>query len=332
MGKVRIKTIGIEEVEKKQKDKAKKRKEAKKEKKTAKGAHGGERVVSMAPSEEELEKIKIEEEKPATKSDLATTQTAKEVEAQKPKARPTRQRSHHYKEKLALIDRKKTYGLSEALELLKSASWRTKFDGTVELHINTIDKGLSGQVTLPHGTGKQTRVAIADDKIIEDIAKGKIDFDILLAHPEMMPKLAKVAKILGPRGLMPNPKNGTITDAPEKLAEKFTAGQINFRTESQAPIIHLSVGKLSMKDDELVDNITTILVAIGSGKIKNVTLKSTMSPGIKLDLASNQITSNTVPPSIAPPPKSRSLILSSLKKSHPQRIAKRTESLKIAVT
>lgn len=276
MGKVRVKTLGIEELEEKQKAKEKKRKEGKVQKKLAKGAHGGERVISMAPTEEELVKI-------ATTETPAVTEDA---EKKKIKARPPRERSRRYKEKLKLVDRKKTYPPASALELLKSASWQNKFDGTVELHINTLEKGLSGQVTFPHGTGKKVMVAIADDKIIEEVEKGKINFDVLVSHPSMMGKLARVAKVLGPRGLMPNPKNGTISETPEELVKKFAKGQINFKTESQAPIIHLTIGKLSMKDQELTENITTIIRAIGTSKIKNVTLKSTMSPGIKLDFSS----------------------------------------------
>ncbi|MBI1918999.1 50S ribosomal protein L1, partial [Candidatus Microgenomates bacterium] len=122
------------------------------------------------------------------------------------------------------------------------------------------------------------------DELIEEVQGGKINFDILLAHPSIMGKLAKVAKILGPRGLMPNPKAGTISENPEETAQKFAKGQIQFKTEAQAPIMHLSIGKLSMKDDELTDNIRALLTSIGSAKIKNITLKSTMSPGIKVSI------------------------------------------------
>lgn len=273
MGKVRVKTIGVEEIEDKQKEKAKVKKEQKQARKTAKGAHGGERVVSMAPTEEEL---------------LAITQAQKlsvSGESSKSKIkRLPRVRSRRYRETLTLVGKNKTYPLSEALELLRRVSL-AKFDGTVELHINVAEKGLSGQLILPHGSGKKTRVKIASDQVVEDIQNGRIDFDILLSSPSMMPKLAKVARVLGPRGLMPNPKNGTISQDPEKLAKKFEAGQTYFRTESQAPIIHLSVGKVSMKDSELAENIQSVFSAIDAGKIKNVTLKSTISPGIKISIS-----------------------------------------------
>ncbi|MBI2034125.1 MAG: 50S ribosomal protein L1 [Candidatus Levybacteria bacterium] len=195
-----------------------------------------------------------------------------------------RTRSKRYDVAAKLVDKTKKYSLSEALALLPKLHI-AKFDESIELHINTLEQGVSGIVSLPHGTGKKIRVVIADDKLIEDIIKEKINFDILLAEPSMMAKLAKVAKILGPRGLMPNPKNGTITANPEDAIKKFKAGQIRFKTETKAPIIHLTVGKISFGEKKLTDNITTILNAVQKQKIKNVTLKSTMSPGIKLDIS-----------------------------------------------
>jgi len=126
------------------------------------------------------------------------------------------------------------------------------------------------------------RVAVADEKLIEEIESGKIDFDILLASPSIMPKLARLAKILGPRGLMPNPKNGTITDNPEALIKKYEAGQINIKTEAKAPVIHLAVGKMSFGEKKLADNIESAVNAIKKENIQKIVLKSTMSPGIKI--------------------------------------------------
>jgi large subunit ribosomal protein L1 len=127
-------------------------------------------------------------------------------------------------------------------------------------------------------------VAIADDKLIAEVEKGIINFDVLVAEPAMMAKLAKVAKVLGPRGLMPNPKNGTITPKPEEVAKKYAGGQINFKTEAKAPIIHLTVGKVSFGPAKLTDNIEALIAAIKKPNIVNVTLKSTMSPGLKLKI------------------------------------------------
>ena len=272
MGKIRVKTLGIEEAEKKQKQEAKKKAEAKK---LVKGTKGGERIVAVGPSEEEL--AKLEQVEKVEK--VVKVEKPKSPKSSKSAVRKTRPKN--YQAVAKLVDRSKTYPLLDALTLLEKLK-TAKFDETVELHINTVELGITASTTLPHGSGKKIRVAIADDKIIESVAKGKIDFDVLLADPSMMPKLARVAKFLGPRGLMPNPKNGTITNSPKELAKKYEAGQIQFKTESKAPIMHLSVGKLSFGQKKLEENVKTVLAAVRAEKIRNVTLKSTMSPGIKI--------------------------------------------------
>ena len=223
MGKVRVKTIGLPEEEEIEKKKAKQKKEAKKLTK-APGAKGGERVVAIGPSEEEIEKSLEESTKDQQKTEEKASEE-KKSKGKKEKFIKKKGRSQRYKNNLLSVDRTKTYSLNEALELL-SKFQKSKFDETVELHLNTVRNGISGTVTLPHGTGKSTKVAVADDVLLSEIEKGKINFDILVATPDMMPKLAKVAKILGPRGLMPNPKNGTITSKPQELVKKFEAGQI----------------------------------------------------------------------------------------------------------
>jgi len=274
MGKIRVKTFGDEESEQKQKEEEQKRKAAKKTTK-APGMKGGERVVSVGPSEEELAALEVAE----VKAEEAPKEEKKHKRVKEQKAF----HSEKYEKLLEEVDRTKNYVLSEALELLGNLQ-RKSFDETVELHINTIATGISGQITLPHGTGKTTRVAIADDKLIAEVEKGIINFDVLVAEPAMMAKLAKVAKVLGPRGLMPNPKNGTITPKPEEVAKKYAGGQINFKTEAKAPIIHLTVGKISFGPAKLTDNIEALIAAIKKPNIVNVTLKSTMSPGLKLKI------------------------------------------------
>jgi large subunit ribosomal protein L1 len=275
MGKIKIRTLGDESLENKQKEKSKIKAQ---EKKFVKGTKGGERVVAVGPSEEELARVQI-----------SSAPTDNEQEKSKPKkvvAKKAKKASSHsksYQAVLTKLDRSKKYKLSEALALLEKLI-RSKFDETVELHINTIETGISGSITLPHGTGKQIKVAIADDELLAKVAAGKIDFDILLAAPVMMPKLARVAKILGPKGLMPNPKNGTLTKDPEKLSLSFAKGQINFKTELKAPIMHLIVGKMSFGAKKLSENILAMIEAVKKEKIRNVTLKSTMSPGIKLEI------------------------------------------------
>ncbi len=273
MGKIRVKVIGDEEQEQKQKKDARKKKEAKKaaEDKAVKGQEPVIEAVenTATPSQDtKAVKEKIKESKKTVKKTATTA----------------RQRSKRYQTTRVLVDKNKKYSLSQALELLPKLKLST-FDETVELHINTTETGFSGTVSLPHGSGKPTKVAIASDSVIAKIEKGVIDFDVLIAPPSMMPKLAKVARVLGPKGLMPNPKNGTISDKPEDVAKKFEGGQMRFKTESKAPVIHMSVGKLSFGDRKLSENILTAVKAVQTSRIKKAVLKSTMSPGIKLDFS-----------------------------------------------
>lgn len=286
MGKVRAAVIGDEELEQKQKEEAEKRRlakiEAAKAAGQAKKAAEAEHVISKE-SENSPEEV-------STDSGDDKEQPKKKVVVKKESQRVA-PRSSKYLTSAKLIDKSKQYPVKEALSLVEKAHI-AKFDETVELHVNTLTTGVSGQVTLPHGTGKQTRVAIlqpakdpkAADDLLKQIEAGKIDFDVLVATPDAMPRLAKVARVLGPKGLMPNPKAGTVTPKPEEVAAKFAGGQMNFKTEAKAPIIHLSVGKLSFGADKLAENIHVALKAIKSENIKKVVVKSTMSPAVKLAL------------------------------------------------
>lgn len=276
MGKIKIRTLGTE-LEEQEKEKQKKKHQVKKSVRVP-GMKGGERVVAVGPTEEEMARLSSEENKKT-----ATTEPQKKTEAlKKKKVRPQRMRSKRYQAVASLVDRNKTYGLSEALELLEKM--KRIQDETVELHINTLSTGISETTTLPHGTHKKTRVAVASDTLISEVEKGIVAFDVLLADPQMMPKLAKVARILGPKGLMPNPKAGTVTSNPESLAKKFEAGQLRIKTEAKAPIIHVSVGKVSFGKEKLSDNIDAVLTAVKKENIKKVVLKSTMSPAIKVNI------------------------------------------------
>ncbi len=281
MGKIRIKTIGVQDKEEQEKKKAKEKREIKKTVK-APGLKGGERVVAVGPSQEELEKI-VEQAQEEKKTSEEKPYSAKASKSKKEKFAKAKVRSKKYQTSAQIFDKTKAYSIAEALEVLAKFQ-KAKFDETVELHLNTVRTGIFASLTLPHGTGKATKVVIADDKLIAEIETGKLDFDILLAKPDMMPKLAKVAKILGPKGLMPNPKNGTITQNPQDLIKKYEAGQISIKTEAKAPLIHLSVGKFSFGDKKLADNISTILKAVKQENIQKIALKSTMSPAIKIKL------------------------------------------------
>lgn len=226
-------------------------------------------------------------------------QTIEPKEAVVPRAK----RSKKYLAQAAKIDKQKNYPLDEAIALVKETSY-TKFDGTIEAHVSLAQKETLRQpLVLPHGTGKSPKVLVlaagtkaseasqagadhvGSEEFIEKIAKGWLDFAAIVATPEMMPKIARVAKILGPKGLMPNPKTGTITDNPALLVKEIKNGRIELRSENQAPVVHLAVGKTSFTKEQLAANLKTLVETIGPAKINRLTLAATMGPGIRVDLA-----------------------------------------------
>ena len=278
--------MGDETEEKEQKRRAQARrqtKDSKKQKVEGVGLKGGQRVAVIEGTDinPEFKKLIEEVESGEKKSGKARSGSARQKKA--------RVRSKRYVEAASLVDKTKTYPLTDAVSLVKKTSL-TKFDGSVELHINLNPaslgekKDMRGSVSLPHGTGKQVRVVVADDTVIADVTAGKINFDILVAHPSMMPRLARVARILGPKGLMPNPKTGTVTEDTTKRARELSTGKVNFKTEPDQPLIHLLVGKVSFEDKKLEDNVTAILDAVGRGKIAKATLTATMGPGVKVQI------------------------------------------------
>ena len=284
MGKGRIKTIGVEEEENKQKKQAAKRAEKKREEKIEAASQAN----SVDPEAESQKNPSAEE---TTESDAPKEKVAKQKKPSKYKTKKAQKHSASYLAIAKLIDKNKKYSTLEALSILLTTK-TAKFDETIELHINTNEKGVSGRVILPHGVGKEIKVEIADvtvdpkhvEDLIKKISNGQIDFDILIASPDTMPKLASVARFLGPRGLMPNPKNGTISTKPKEALKQFEGGQIHFKTEPKFPIIHMSVGKVSFGEKKLAENIKELIQSIKSKNIKSITLKSTMSPGIKISI------------------------------------------------
>lgn len=214
------------------------------------------------------------------------------------------------------VDREKLYGLAEAVSLVKGAA-TAKFDETVEVAVNLgvdprhADQMVRGVVELPHGTGKAVRVAVfakaskADEAkaagadivgaedLLESIQTGKIDFDRCIASPDMMGLVGRVAKILGPRGLMPNPKLGTVTVDVASAVRAAKAGQVQFRVE-KAGIIHAGIGKASFDEGKLVENVRAFVDAIQKAKptgakgtyMQKVSLSSTMGPGLKISISS----------------------------------------------
>ncbi|MFH1967609.1 MAG: hypothetical protein ABIJ03_03810 [Patescibacteria group bacterium] len=198
------------------------------------------------------------------------------------KKKPSRQRSKRYLAGRSIVDRTKEYDSFAAVELVKKLS-HVKFDATITADINCLSVGDQTNVTLPHSTGSSVKIAIVDDDLLAKIAQGEMDFDVLLSAPAFMPKLAKLARILGPKGLMPNPKNGTITDKPEIKKKELEQGGMTVRTERKTPVTHVIVGKISMDTKELVENINALINALSHKAIK-LTLSATMSPGVKVKL------------------------------------------------
>ena len=253
-------------------------------------------------------KTEIPEEKIAPVEGAAKSSVAKNIKTVKAGTtkKPTQKaHSKKYQEASKLIDKLKAYLAKEALDLLSKTS-TTRFDPTVEVHLNVNDKNLKGRVNFPHSIGakKEKRYLVFSEKKTEgtknvtwgnqnsiaELESGKLkpgrDFDAVISTPKFMPQLAKVAKILGPRGMMPNPKAGNITDDPAKILSQKDDGYCEFKTDPTAPIIHTKIGKLSAKQEALEENLKALIGAIGPTKIKKAIIKSTMSPAIKLDPSS----------------------------------------------
>jgi len=215
------------------------------------------------------------------------------------------------------IDKKKVYSVNEALKLVKSTT-NAKFDETVEVAMNMnldtrkADQQLRGAVVLPNGTGKTQRVLVlakgdqaknakdaaadfvGDMDLIDKIEKENwFDFDVIIATPEMMPMLGKIGKVLGPKGLMPNPKTGTVTTDTKKAVEDIKKGKVEFRTDSFGNI-HGIIGKASFDEKKLEENLNTFVntilklkpATVKGNYIKSISVSSTMGPGIKIDLNS----------------------------------------------
>jgi large subunit ribosomal protein L1 len=220
-----------------------------------------------------------------------------------------------YRANLEKVDRESTYSPTEAVRIIKDFD-TPKFDETVEVHIRTglnvrhAEQQLRGTIALPHGLGKEMTVAVfakgdkareaeeagADHVGAEDLAgrveEGFTDFDVAIATPDMMPVVGRLGRILGPRGLMPNPKLGTVTPNVAQAVRSAKAGQVQFRVE-KAGIVHAGVGKASFAPDLLRANVRALVDAVNRAKpsgakgtyLKRVALSSTMGPGIRIDVA-----------------------------------------------
>lgn len=225
-------------------------------------------------------------------------------------------RSKRYTESKALIDSKKLYTPDEAVELVKKTA-TTKFESSVEVHVRLgidvkqSDQQIRATITFPHSTGKTKKIAafvpeakqkeakeagadmVGAEDLIDEIAKtNKVDFDIAVATPDMMPKLAKIAKVLGPKGIMPNPKTDTVGSNVKKLVEDLKKGKVAYKNDAQG-IVHQAIGKTSLNASALLENFQSLIESLRKHKpssakglyFKSVTLSSTMGPGIKVDVS-----------------------------------------------
>lgn len=225
-------------------------------------------------------------------------------------------RGKNYQEAEKLIDKTKQYNIAEAVTLLKEVS-KAKFDETVEIAYRLgvdpkkADENIRGAVVLPHGTGKTQRVLvfakgdkvkeaeeagadyIGDADVIQKINDGWFDFDVIVATPDMMAEVGKLGRVLGPKGLMPNPKTGTVTFEVEKAVNDIKAGKVEYRVDKSANL-HVPIGKVSFEDGQLVENFEAIMDTIVKVKpqaskgvyVRNVSIASTMGPGIKINVSS----------------------------------------------
>jgi len=222
-------------------------------------------------------------------------------------------RGKKYQEALKLVERSKAYNATEAIELAKKTNY-TKFDATVEVAFRLgvdpkrAEQQVRGAVVLPNGTGKVQRVLVfakgekakeaqaagadyvGDNEYIEKIQDGWFDFDVIVATPDMMAEVGKLGRILGPKGLMPNPKTGTVTFDVERAVKEIKAGKVEYRVD-KAGNIHVPIGKVSFDTGKLVENLKAVYEALIKAKpaaakgtyMKNITVSSTMGPGIKVD-------------------------------------------------
>ena len=216
----------------------------------------------------------------------------------------------------AKVDANKLYLIDEAMAVVKDANY-AKFDASVDLHIKLgvdprkADQAIRGTVSLPHGTGKSKTVAVfctpekedearaagaefvGLDELIDKVAAGWTDVDVVIAMPGVMAKMGKIARVLGPRGLMPNPKTGTVTNDVANAVNEVKKGKISFRVDKYG-IVHSSVGRVSFTPAQLVDNANELLHTLTRMKpssakgtyMKSITIASTMSPGVKIDTRS----------------------------------------------
>ena len=265
-------------------------------------------------SKKHIEEVKAEEERQARKAERAAADAAEKPKGAAPVTRPKiERRGKKYQKAAKLIEKGKNYALKDAIELAIKTS-PVKFDASVEIHARLgvdprqADQNIRTTMVLPNGNGKTVRVAVfapadvckvakaagadiaEDEEFLKQLEKGTIDFDVLISTPQYMPKLGKFARLLGPKGLMPNPKAGTVTMDVEKAVKEAKAGKVEYRVDKQA-IVHIGVGKVSFGADKLMENANAFFDSLKAQKpaslkgsyVKSVFVTTTMGPSIAIE-------------------------------------------------
>lgn len=263
-------------------------------------------------SKKHIEEVKAEEERQARKLEKAAE--APKAKGAAPVTRPRlERRGKKYQEAAKMIEKGKAYGLKDAIELAIKSN-PAKFDASVEIHARLgvdprqADQNIRTTIVLPNGNGKDVKVAVfapadvckvakaagadiaEDEEFLKQLDKGEINFDVLISTPQYMPKLGKYARVLGPKGLMPNPKAGTVTMDVEKAVKESKAGKVEYRVDKQS-IVHIGVGKVSFGADKLLENANAFFDSLKNQKpasikgtyVKSVSITTTMGPSIMVE-------------------------------------------------
>lgn len=265
-------------------------------------------------SKKHIEEVKAEEERQAKKLERAEKEAAGKPKGVKPVTRSIlERRGKKYQEAYKLVEKNKDYSLKDAIELALKTS-PVKFDASVEMHVRLgvdprqADQNIRTTIVLPNGNGKTVRVAVfapldvckaskaagadiaEDEEFLRQLEKGDVNFDVLISTPAYMPKLGKFARLLGPKGLMPNPKAGTVTMDVEKAVKDSKAGKVEYRVDKQS-IVHIGLGKVSFGGDKIIENANAFLESLKAQKpaslkgtyVKSVFVTTTMGPSISVE-------------------------------------------------
>lgn len=247
-------------------------------------------LLHEAEEREKERKVAEETEKKEAKKE-AKEAKKEEIAAKKAEKATLRRKPRHGKKYRAIVEKmeaNKEYTIDEALDQIQTISY-SKFEGTVEIHIKISKKleNVRGTFTLPGGAVKQKKVLEVTDKNVDEVVakvkSGKIEFEVMVAEPKVMPKLASLAKILGPKGLMPNPKSGTVSEDVKAAAEEFRGGRIEYKAD-KSNIVHLAIAKVKTDKDTIKQNVEAILSQFPVPRIESVYITVTMGPSLKITL------------------------------------------------